>query len=91
MSKVIRKSNIELLRILSMFLICLHHFSVHGPWPSAGGALPHAVIDIMSMGGGKAGVNCFILITGYFLVKSSFKSRSLVKLLIETFFTRLEY
>jgi len=40
--------------------------------------------------GGKAGVNCFILITGYFLVKSSFKSRSLVKLLIETFFTRLE-
>lgn len=88
MSKVIRKSNIELLRILSMFLICLHHFSVHGPWPSTGGALPHAVIDIMSMGG-KAGVNCFILITGYFLVKSSFKSRSLVKLLVETFFYSL--
>lgn len=25
-----RNSNIELLRIVSMFLIVLHHFSVHG-------------------------------------------------------------
>lgn len=56
MNESARKSNIELLRILSMVLICLHHFSVHGPWPSTGGALPHAVIDAMSLGG-KAGVN----------------------------------
>ena len=28
-----RNSNIELLRIVSMVLIAMFHFSVHGTWP----------------------------------------------------------
>ena len=28
-----RNSNIELLRIVSMVLIVMFHFSVHGAWP----------------------------------------------------------
>lgn len=32
-----RSSNVELLRIVAMLMIIIHHFSVHGPWPSGGG------------------------------------------------------
>ena len=31
-----RNSNIELLRIVSMVLIVMFHFSVHGAWPEGG-------------------------------------------------------
>ena len=31
-----RSSNVELLRIVAMLMIIIHHFSVHGPWPSGG-------------------------------------------------------
>ena len=36
-----RNSNIELLRIVSMVLIVMFHFSVRGAWPE-GGPLPTA-------------------------------------------------
>ena len=32
----VRSSNIELLRIVSMALIIMHHFAIHGPWPGGG-------------------------------------------------------
>ena len=87
--KTARNSNIELLRIVSMILISLHHLCVHGPWAElAGGALPHAAMDALSLGG-KVGVNCFVLITGYFLCRSTFKSRSFLKTLFETIFYSL--
>ncbi|MEE8716812.1 MAG: acyltransferase [Coriobacteriales bacterium] len=79
-----RKSNIELLRILCMLLICLHHFCVHGPWSdvSVANAL---TLDVLSMGG-KIGVDCFVLISGYFLIASCARLRSLLRLELETVF-----
>lgn len=33
MAEKIRVSNIELLRIVAMFLVVISHFYVHGRWP----------------------------------------------------------
>lgn len=63
-----RKSNFELLRIISMFLIVLHHFSVHTEWNFPPGFYSSKLlIQILSIGG-KIGVDCFIFISSYFLI-----------------------
>ena len=76
----VRSSNFELLRILAMFFIVCSHFSVHGA--------SHSIPDIKTINdalninfiflqsfscAGNLGVNFFVLITGYFLCKSTFK------------------
>ncbi len=81
-----RMTNIELLRILSMFLIVCHHYAVHGA--SSGGiktlTADGFVLQALSLGG-KLGVNCFVLITGYFSTGiKEIKWRSAAKLFIET-------
>ncbi|MDN6571988.1 MAG: acyltransferase [Staphylococcus equorum] len=81
-----KKSNFEFLRILAMFMIVLHHFSVHSEWGfPLGITLPKFVVQLLSIGG-KVGVNCFILISGYFLCKSSFKLKSLRNIWSNTLF-----
>lgn len=65
-----RQSNVELLRILSMFLIIAHHFSVHGGFTFSSTAVTVNRVWMQFMNaGGKIGVNLFILIAGYFLVQ----------------------
>lgn len=81
----LRKSNIELLRIVSMYLIVMHHFSVHGPWPASGSFSSDVVIMLFSFGG-KLGVDVFVLISGYFMIKSRFKIRSVLRVFLETWF-----
>lgn len=82
-----RSSNLELLRIISMFLIVMHHFAVHGGFQLLEKklSLNKIIIQILS-GGGQLGVNLFILISGYFLIDSKFKINKLLKLVFETFF-----
>lgn len=43
------------------------------------------MLDIVSFGG-KLGVNCFVLITGYFMVALKFKTLSFLKTLLQTLF-----
>lgn len=69
-----RNSNIELLRIISMFLIVVHHMSVHG-FTSAGRwnlqsfpSLNQFLVQFMVIGG-KIGVDIFVVITGYYLTR----------------------
>mgnify|MGYP003370227273 FL=1 len=82
-----RSSNLELLRIISMFLIVMHHYAVHGGFQllEKDLSLNKIIIQILS-GGGQLGVNLFILISGYFLIDSEFKINKLLKLIFETFF-----
>ena len=80
-----RSSNIELLRIASMFMIILFHFSVHGAWPESGPLASDVAVEMLSFGG-KLGVDCFVLITGYFMVQSRLKLASLLRVLLETWF-----
>ncbi len=83
--KSARESNIELLRIVSMLLIILHHYSVHGPWPKDGILTTTIAVNFLSFGG-KVGVCAFVIITGYFMSRSRFKAASILKLALETIF-----
>ena len=84
-----RRSNLEVLRIVSMILIVLHHYcrygigAVENPSPDA-----LLVADILGLGG-KIGVNAFVLITGYFLSQSRFKVNSLIRIIAEAWFYSL--
>lgn len=74
-----RKSSFELLRILSMLLIIMHHFSIHTSWHIVPGLYySKALIEFFSIGG-KIGVNCFILISAYFMITKNAKSKALFK------------
>lgn len=80
-----RSSNIELLRIVSMLLIVMFHFSVHGSWPDDGPLASDVAVEMLSFGG-KLGVNCFVLITGYFMVRSRPRMVSLLRIVLQTWF-----
>lgn len=80
-----RQSNFELLRILAMFLIIAHHFSVHGGFnfPTNDITIPRLWIQLIQMGG-KVGVDIFVLISGYFLIGSThLKISKLIKLWLQ--------
>lgn len=64
-----RNSSIELLRIISMILIVFHHFAFHGgfKWQTNSVIISHFWYNFI-YGGGKIGVNIFVLISGYFLI-----------------------
>ena len=81
-----RNSSIELLRIISMFMIVLSHYCVHNGivrWE-----LPIGVNRFLIENGvlGNIGVIIFVLITGYFYInnKEPFKLRKLFILVFET-------
>jgi putative membrane protein len=81
-----RNSNIELYRIIVMLLIVMHHYVVNSglldemfKTPLA----PESVFLYLFGMWGKAGINCFVLITGYFMCKSSISLRKFVKLLLQ--------
>jgi hypothetical protein len=74
-----RNSNLELLRIICMVLIVAHHYSFHGF-----GALQHTHFNRYLLGvlvlWGKLGVDCFVLISGYFMADSKFTLKKFFKL-----------
>lgn len=80
-----RKSNLELLRIVSMILIVAHHYSVHGGFILPEMNFNRILIQVLSLGG-KLGVDCFVLITGYFMIESKFRLEKAVKLWAQIWF-----
>lgn len=65
-----RTSNIELLRIFAMFMIVIHHVLVQGIFPIIGeDNLTCRVVDSFVI----YGVNLFLLISGYFTIRFSWK------------------
>lgn len=80
-----RYSNIEFLRILSMFLIVVHHFAFHG-FDKAAVATSEAGWQVNSLlFGGGVGVAVFVLISGYFMVCSKITGKKLLRLWVEIF------
>lgn len=84
-----RNSSIEIFRILSMLLIVMHHYVVNSGIPSLyeTGSLNMNQYIIQVLGAwGKTGINCFTLITGYFLIGRECKPIRAFNLWAEYFF-----
>lgn len=84
-----RNSNLELYRIIVMLLIVAHHYVVNS------GVMEEMAKDPLSIKSvffyifgmwGKVGINCFVLITGYFMCKSKITIRKFLKLFLEVEF-----
>ena len=69
--KPVRQSSFELLRIISMLMIVVHHFIVH-PLNGESGLANSSIGGIINQLS-SVGVNLFILISGYFKIHTSWK------------------
>lgn len=82
----VRSSNLELYRILVMLLIVAHHYVVNsGLVEVMNQNILSPCTTFYSLFGawGKTGINCFVLITGYFMCMSQITFRKFLKLLLE--------
>lgn len=84
-----RNSNLEFYRIIVMLLIVAHHYVVNS---GLGEVLQESPLSERSIffylfgAWGKTGINCFVMITGYFMCKSQITLRKFLKLLLEVLF-----
>ncbi|MBE6903158.1 MAG: acyltransferase [Ruminococcaceae bacterium] len=91
-SQALRDSNIELYRIISMLLIVAHHYVVNSGLTAANGPIYSNTFSFPSLflllfgAWGKIGINCFVLITGYFMCKSQITPKKFAKLFLEVMF-----
>ncbi len=88
--KSVRNSNIELFRIISMLIIVAHHYVVNSGLLEKINESTHLgandIFLLLFGWGGKTGVNCFILITGYYMCTSKITFKKYIKLLSERYF-----
>ena len=88
----VRDSNIELYRIISMLCIIAHHYVVNSGLLDVMFLTPISPKTIfLSIFGafGKIGINCFVLITGYFMCQSQISAKKFAKLFFELMFYRI--
>lgn len=81
-----RNSSFELLRIISIFLIVMHHFSVHGTFSADSVFSYEKIVNEVLQSGGKIGVNVFVLIGSYFLIGKKFNFKRPIKIALNVIF-----
>ncbi len=90
-----RDSNLELYRIIVMIMIVAHHYVVNSGLMQALTDAPLSGVSMTMMlfgAWGKTGINCFVLITGYFMCTSRFSWQKLLKLYLQvTFYSVVIY
>lgn len=88
-----RQANFELLRIVAMFMIISLHYLVKGgvatPFPFAAKENPIGVLAWLIEAFCIVAVNCYVLISGYFLVESAWKPGRAVSLVLQVLFYSL--
>ncbi|MBR6524013.1 MAG: acyltransferase family protein [Clostridia bacterium] len=88
-----RESGIELFRILTMLAIVAHHYIVNSGLYSLvleSRTFSFQNIFLLIFGwGGKTGINCFVLITGYFMCTSKITLKKFLKLVLEVEFYKI--
>lgn len=89
-----RSSNLELYRVICMLMIVAHHYVVNSGLKSIGGPLltdftsGNSIFLSLFGAWGKTGINCFMLITGYFMCTSQITFRKFLKLMGQIYFYR---
>lgn len=84
-----RDSNLELFRIIVMMLIVAHHYLINSGLKELVDSQPLTAQScfLYTLGmWGKTGINCFVLITGYFMCKSSITLFKFLKLVLQVYF-----
>lgn len=85
-----RSSNLELYRIICMIMIVAHHYvmSVNAVFSES---LESANSIFLSLFGawGKTGINCFMMITGYFMCTSKITIKKFLKLMLQVYFYQI--
>lgn len=84
-----RNSNLELFRIIAMLGIVAHHYVVNSGLleiMEAHLSSWHTYFLFIFGMWGKIGINCFVLITGYFMCQSTITLRKFLKLYLEIVF-----
>lgn len=87
-----RDSNLELFRCITMLLIIAHHYVVNSGLASMDGPIQadpcswRSLFLLIFGAWGKTGINCFVLITGYYMCQSAITGRKYFKLLAEIYF-----
>ncbi len=82
MSGKVRNSNLELLRIFSMLLIVIAHSMLYGLKLQMN--TPSYSADLFWYNG-SVGVNCFVLISGYFSINQKISLKRMLKLWVTVF------
>lgn len=82
-----RDSNLELYRIIVMLAIVAHHYVVNSGLMAeinTSGPMAFNSLFLLLYGcWGKVGINCFALITGYFMCQSNITVKKFLKLVLE--------
>lgn len=84
-----RDSSLELFRIIVMLLIIAHHYVVNSGLNDliyAAPLKPDSLFLFLFGAWGKTGINCFVMITGYFMCKSHITIKKFIKLVCEVLF-----
>ena len=90
-----RSSNLELYRIVCMLMIVAHHYVVNSGVRAADGpmmaepASMNSIFLILFGAWGKTGINCFLMITGYFMCTSKITLRKFIKLMGQIYLYKL--
>ena len=87
-----RDSNLELFRVIVMLLIIAHHYVVNsGIWSviRVNDLTTNSLFYYIFGMWGKTGINCFVLITGWFMCTSRISLRKFLKLLLEVEFYKI--
>lgn len=88
----VRSSNLELFRIITMLLIVAHHYVVNSGLVDVGGVVLSNYLSVKSIfilifgAWGKIGINCFVMITGYFMCTAQINMRKYIRLVLEVYF-----
>ena len=85
-----RQSNYELLRIIAIICIIMHHYSLSGFFePVKTVPLTNTfnnVLLIAMLYGGKFGTDVFLIVSGFFLISQDFRISKFIKLILEYLF-----
>lgn len=81
-----RHTGLDLLRLFSMLLIVALHALVHGGVLASVSVTANAVFCRAAEALAYVGVNCYVLLSGYFLVRSEFRLRRLLRLWTQVLF-----